>query len=404
MGKGYAKWLLCLMLALLLSAFNSISAVEGRSHDLQAKLAAGQLVQKVDAFVVIIDSSLSMNDAYRGSTKFNQERTLVNLMNDTIPNLKLKVAARKFGEFSLFGEPTSMPIFGPKDYEESALRQAIVPSPVGMGLSPLDNALDGASADLRSQSGKMAVIAFSDGEDMEKYAPVVAAERMKSAYGDRICIYTVHLGDNAGGRKLLQQVADASQCGFMVTGDSISTPQGMADFVEKVFLKAAEPSVEKVFLKAAEPSEEVVKPVVREEPKPVVIEEVKEPAAEAPKVVVAEPVTIELNVQFATGKSNIQAKYHNEIKKVADYMTKYPETKVAIQGHTDNVGKEAANVKLSQNRANSVKNYLVSKFKINSSRMEATGYGPKKPIASNSTKEGRQKNRRVTAVFSSTTK
>jgi OOP family OmpA-OmpF porin len=263
---------------------------------------------------------------------------------------------------------------------------------MGKGFSPLDAAIDGISADLRSQSGKMAVIAFSDGEDMEKFAPVAAAQRMKSAYGDRICIYTVHLGENQEGRKLLQQVADASQCGSMVTGDSISTPQGMADFVEKVFLKAAEPP------------KQVVKPVVREEPKPVVMAEVKVPAAEAPKVVIAEPVTIELNVQFATGKSNIQAKYHNEIKKVADYMTKYPETKAVIEGHTDNVGKEAANVKLSQNRANSVKDYIVSKFKIDSSRMEATGYGPKKPIASNSTKEGRQKNRRVTAVFSSTTK
>jgi OOP family OmpA-OmpF porin len=371
--------------------------------DLNPKLTSNQLAQKTNAFEVIFDATLTMNDAYKSGSKLSQEKFLITLMNDTIPNLKLTAAARAFGQFSAFGGPTSKSLFGPTDYTKSSLPQAIAPFTSGRGLSPLDAALDGATSDLQSQSGQLAVIAFSDGEDMATFAPVPAAQRMKSAYGDRVCIYTVHLGDHPDGKKLMQQVADAGQCGFMVTGDSISTPEGMADFVEKVFLKTY----------VAERRQEVVKeepkPVIKEEPKPVVKEELVEvkaqaQAQEAPKVVVAEPVTIELNVQFATGKSNIQTKYHNEIKKVADYMTKYPDTKAAIEGHTDNVGKEAANVKLSQNRANSVKNYLVSKFKIDSSRIEATGYGPKKPIASNSTKEGRQKNRRVTAVFSSKTK
>jgi OOP family OmpA-OmpF porin len=369
--------------------------------DLNPKITSNQLAQKTNAFEVIFDATLTMNDAYKSGAKLSQEKFLITLMNDTIPNLKLTAAARAFGQFSAFGAPTSKSLFGPTDYTKSSLPQAIAPFTAGLGLSPLDAALDGATSDLQSQSGQLAVIAFSDGEDMAIFAPVAAAQRMKSAYGDRVCIYTVHLGDNADGKKLMQQVADAGQCGFMVTGDSISTPDSMADFVEKVFLKTY----------VAERRQEVVKEepkpvVVKEEPKPVVKEEfveMKPQAQEAAKVVVAEPVTIELNVQFATGKSNIQTKYHNEIKRVADYMVGYPETRAAIEGHTDNVGKEAANVKLSQNRANSVKNYLVSKFKIKASRIEATGYGPKKPIASNSTKEGRQKNRRVTAVFSSTT-
>ena len=367
--------------------------------DLNPKITSNQLAQKTNAFEVIFDATLTMNDAYKSGSKLSQEKFLITLMNDTIPNLKLTAAARAFGQFSAFGAPTSKSLFGPTDYTKSSLPQAIAPFTSGRGLSPLDAALDGATSDLQSQSGQLAVIAFSDGEDMATFAPVPAAQRMKSAYGDRVCIYTVHLGDHPDGKKLMQQVADAGQCGFMVTGDSISTPEGMADFVEKVFLKT--------YIAEQRPAARAEVAVVKEEPKPVVKEEfveVKAQAQEAPKVVVSEPVTIELNVQFATGKSNIQAKYHNEIKRVADYMTKYPETKAAIEGHTDNVGKEAANVKLSQNRANSVKNYLVSKFKIGSSRIEATGYGPKKPITSNSTKEGRQKNRRVTAVFSSTTK
>jgi len=351
--------------------------------DLNSKVKSGQFVQRVNAFEVIFDSSWSMNETYKGSTKMKQEKDLLSLFDRTIPNLKLTAAERVFGKFNMFGESTTKLLYGPTDYAKSALTKASDPME-GNGFSPLDAALDGATADLQSQSGQLAVIAFSDGEDMEKYAPVAAAQRLKSAYGDRVCIYTVHLGDSGVGRKLMQEVADAGQCGFMAVGDDLSKPQAMADFVENVFQKQRPATGEKV----------------------AVIEEdvVGVKAQEAPKVVIVEPVTIEPNIQFAFGKSNIQSKYYNKIKKMADYMTRYPETKAAIEGHTDNIGTEAYNMKLSQKRANSIKNYLVSKFKIDPSRIKTTGYSFKKPIASNSTKEGRQKNRRATVMFSSTTK
>jgi OOP family OmpA-OmpF porin len=70
-----------------------------------------------------------------------------------------------------------------------------------------------------------------------------------------------------------------------------------------------------------------------------------------------------------------------------------------IEGHTDNVGTAAYNDRLSKNRANSVRQYLIKNFDINASRLTATGYGLTKPIASNDTEEGCQKNRRVQAVL-----
>ena len=107
-----------------------------------------------------------------------------------------------------------------------------------------------------------------------------------------------------------------------------------------------------------------------------------------------ENVSITLNVQFDTGKANIKPKYHNDIKRIADFMSKYPSTSVVIEGHTDNVGKEVVNVKLSHRRAASIKAYLAQKFDIDSSRIKVIGYDYQKPIASNNTAEGRQKNRR----------
>ena len=109
---------------------------------------------------------------------------------------------------------------------------------------------------------------------------------------------------------------------------------------------------------------------------------------------VPEKVSITLNVQFDTGNANIKPTYHNDIKRIGDFMSKYPLTSAVIEGHTDNVGKEVVNVKLSYRRAANIKAYLVEKFGVDRSRIRVIGYDYQKPIASNKTAEGRQKNRR----------
>ena len=110
-------------------------------------------------------------------------------------------------------------------------------------------------------------------------------------------------------------------------------------------------------------------------------------------------VTIVLNVEFDTNKAVVKDKYRNEIKKVSDFMKTYPNTTAVIEGHTDNVHTAQYNQQLSEARANSVRQYLIQNFGINESRLTAVGYGLTKPIASNNTEEGRQKNRRVQAVI-----
>lgn len=121
-------------------------------------------------------------------------------------------------------------------------------------------------------------------------------------------------------------------------------------------------------------------------------------ATEQTPVSIAEPmpemVSISLNVEFDTGKANIKPKFHNDIRRIADFMNKYSSTSAVIEGHTDNMGKKVVNVELSLLRATTVKAYLVDKFGIDSSRIKVVGYDYQKPIASNKTVEGRQKNRR----------
>jgi len=100
------------------------------------------------------------------------------------------------------------------------------------------------------------------------------------------------------------------------------------------------------------------------------------------------------NILFVTGSYKLSPKSNKGLDEVAKILTENPEMKLAIDGNTDNVGKPKKNQVLSENRANSVKQYFVSKG-ISESRITATGHGDTMPIADNKTAAGRQKNRRV---------
>lgn len=105
-------------------------------------------------------------------------------------------------------------------------------------------------------------------------------------------------------------------------------------------------------------------------------------------------------VSFDTNKSDIKAKYHDELDTLGNFLKEFPNSKGSIEGHTDADGSKTANLKLSQARADSIRSYIINKFGIDGSRLTAKGYGSAKPIASNKTAAGKAKNRRIEAIFS----
>ncbi|HYO67609.1 MAG TPA: OmpA family protein, partial [Archangium sp.] len=108
---------------------------------------------------------------------------------------------------------------------------------------------------------------------------------------------------------------------------------------------------------------------------------------------------IKEQVFFATGKAVIQPRSFKMLDQVARVLQQHPEVdKMVIEGHTDNRGNAEANRKLSLARAEAVKVYLVSKG-VEPSRLEAKGFGPDQPIASNKTDKGRAANRRVEFII-----
>lgn len=111
---------------------------------------------------------------------------------------------------------------------------------------------------------------------------------------------------------------------------------------------------------------------------------------EADRKVVADAIK---NLEFDLGKSTIRSKSYSTLNRVAALLIE-KNFSLKLAGHTDNTGSDALNERLSKDRAESVKAYLVSQG-ANASRIEATGYGESQPIASNKTASGRQANRRV---------
>jgi outer membrane protein OmpA-like peptidoglycan-associated protein len=100
------------------------------------------------------------------------------------------------------------------------------------------------------------------------------------------------------------------------------------------------------------------------------------------------------NIYFETGKATIQTSFSTDLEKLVRFLKDNPETRLEIQGHTDNTGNLALNMKLSQARAESVVGYLTGNG-ISRDRLTAKGYGPSQPLSTNDTPEGRSINRRV---------
>lgn len=329
--------------------------------DLNSKVTSGEYVKKVDNFLVLFDDSRSMRVDRHWQSKVEQAKLVATNMNNTIPTLDLQSGMRIFGPKQYSTADGSPLQYGMTGYTKAGLGDTINSITTTGNNTPLSRPIQLANADLANTKGDIAVILISDG--MENVGPPSAkeAKALKAKYGERVCIYTILIGDDSEGRAVMESIAKASDCGFATDADAVGTPEGMAAFVEKVFLKKA--------------------PKVAEPPAP-------------------QPFTVELKVEFDFDKSNIRPQYYKTLTEFGDFMREFPEHNVNLEGHTDSKGSDKYNMKLAQRRADSVRNFLLKHFKnIDPARLTAISNGESKPIDTNDTKEGRQRNRRVYATF-----
>jgi OOP family OmpA-OmpF porin len=104
-------------------------------------------------------------------------------------------------------------------------------------------------------------------------------------------------------------------------------------------------------------------------------------------------------INFKPASSDLLIESHTTLNLVAGTAKKYPDFILRVEGHTDSIGKDAYNLKLSQERAESVRRYLINQGQLDPKQVVAVGFGESRPIADNNIEKGRALNRRVEFFF-----
>jgi OOP family OmpA-OmpF porin len=356
-------------------------------EDLHQKVMSNELVKNVDNLLVVLDASSTMADKTqkgwsKKQRKFPVAKELILCMNETIPDIEINAGLRAFGPY--YSEKGL--IYGMENYTKAGLNDTVYSINSTGGITPMANSIRHSRMDLEETTGKVAVVLFSDGKNNATGSPVTEAAGMKSQFGKDLCIYTVFMGNDPKGKAVMDGIAKAGECGFATDADTLLANNGMSDFVTQVLLAEGpgprDSDGDGVFNHLDQ---------CPNTPRGIKVDDVGCP------VPIKEKVSITLHVEFDFDKDTVRSEYHSHIMKVANFLKAYPKTNAVLEGHTDNRGTESYNLGLSKRRAEGVKKYLVDKFGISSARISTKGFGYSKPVATNKTDEGRQKNRRVVA-------
>ena len=113
-------------------------------------------------------------------------------------------------------------------------------------------------------------------------------------------------------------------------------------------------------------------------------------------------VTIDMNIEFDSDSAEIKSAHASEVNRTIEFLVQYPTADAVIEGHTDNSGSVSYNQALSERRAKAVYEYMINSAGISADRLSSEGFGEDRPKANNDTAEGKQQNRRVSAVVKGT--
>ena len=357
-----------------------------KAKNLNPLVENGSLVQKIDGFVMVMDTSYSMAQLSAGQKKINLALDMADKFNKTIPtNVPLKAAL-----VTVSGKG-AVKTYGVTNYTRAGFEAALTPSEIE-GLTPIAVGIDAASALIPELGKKVAIILVSDGLETEGSA-TAAVKALKEKHGSAVCIYPVIVGNDCigcGTSGFMGNIAYILDCGYVTYAENLITPDEMARFVINVFFNPGTPK------KAA-----VVAP-----PPPMKAEDgdadgdgVADSIDQCPNTPKGAEVDergcwVLRNINFDFNKADIKPQFIPELDKVVRVLQNNPGVTIQVEGHTDSIGSEAYNQNLSERRAASVKEYFVSKG-INSARVTTKGYGKARPMATNDTEDGRYKNRRI---------
>lgn len=375
-----------------LATAQEAESVESSTMKTRQTLGMEQYMEElVDNFLIILDASGSKFLPYQQQTKLKVAKDIARRFNKHVPDRPLIGGLRRYGyEAGAFTEPTKL-IYGMGDYNRQAYANAIEIIRWAGGKSPMTLAINKASDDMINTVGYAALVIISDGKIFKRDPnPIEAARRMKERYGDRLCIYTVVVGDDFpfderyhNKMELMEGIARAGECGYMVTADDLIPEENMAKFADDVFTRRHR-------FRPRKPPE----PCIDRDQDGVCDDVDACPNTPRGAKVDERGCWILGRVQFDLNKWNIRPEYFEMLNEIAHVLRINPDVALEVQGHTCTIWTEEYNMKLSHWRAMAVQGYLTD-HGARPKQLVVRGYGFHKPTAPNTTEEGRIANRRV---------
>lgn len=345
------------LVALVLLVFTAGCMTVPRTSGLVTRPVAPAQDEQVvlDQLLILVDVSGSMTGG-----KVRYEKALVNAFTGAMPDGNYEAGISSFAGKSS-KEWVQIPL---SPYNRQLINNGAASIVLLGSLTPLDRAISMLTSEMEGKGGNGALLVFSDGLVRNDQSVYDACDGMRAAHRGNFCIYTVQIGDRERGRQLLHGMAATTGCGQSWNGFEINSAAAIEQVVRTIFFG----------------------------PKPVA-------PAPAPAPAKAEREIVLLgDILFDFDKDILKPAGKVEVDKVVVMLKNTPDDTALIEGHTCDLGTDAYNMNLSQRRANSVMNYMVSQG-ISAARLSTAAYGESRPAVPNTSEENRKLNRRVKIIL-----
>ncbi len=370
---------------------------ESEVQTLVNRLNDGRHMLKYDNLLVLVDDTDTMLQSYNGRKKRNIAYEYLDKIKLSLADVTVNRAVRIFSIHADRNDFKSQLLYGMTENFSNELKPAIVTRVIKQAMiNPMVLAVDATNNELKIIPDRTAIIIISDftrhGKDVEESVSI-----LKKYYKNRVCIYPLVVSDQKTIIDAVENINMIDGCGFSVEAKEISDSIQLTDYLEDVLFTIAEP--EKSVAPQNQPdtlinlkeTANISKPVTKLQPQSELTYE---------NLLIEKELVVHLTTNFNLDEAVIRDADEDQLQNVADFMNKYLDVKTTIEGHTCDLGTEDYNLQLSKQRAESIKRYLVENLGIDSSRLDTIGFGESRPVADNSTEEGRIKNRRAEAVIS----
>jgi OOP family OmpA-OmpF porin len=316
---------------------------------------APELVKTADNFIILFDSSSSMNEPYgkTNMTKLAAAKEILKEKNKTLPDLDYNAGLYLVSNFK--------PIYAVQKYDREKVAAALDQLPEkGSGPTLFVESLSKLRDVLKGLSGRTVVFLFTDGE----YTPTPGMKKpsqIAKELADKhdVCFYVISTAKGAHHKEIFKNVASINPCSRVVPFEYLlGRPEYMTGALYEIDVKTIE-TVKTIDYLAGFKVD---------------------------------------NVRFDFNSSVIPSASHEELNKLGDFLREHPNTYVVLSGYTDITGSDEYNLWLARRRAEKVQNYLSQYSGVSIGRIITQWYGKKDPVADNTTEEGRQQNRRVESV------